>query len=263
MPPVAYSAAEQPLQPAEESTALAGDGRRRCWRRVARRRLGSRRRSGDGRRLARRRGRFRRLGNAIHPRTGPGCLLHLFVVTTQNGICRRRSGDLLHLLVMPAQNGICRYCAHSRLLVESAPTIVTKMSLLSPETLDGPGPFRSREIHPRESASGRKWGRMSLGAASINCTSALGIDFGMVLLMCVDTSKCEIGMRTDRLISVRSRDWRDWCDSREHFRHAGTRRIDRRAFHVMAVARLPARMLHEIPAMNCPPKWINLSTSAQ
>ena len=132
MPPVADSAAEQPLEPAQESTALAGGGRR-C-----------RRRSGGGWRLARRRGRFRRPGSAIRPRTGPGCLLHLFVVATQDGICRHRSGDLLHLLVMPAQNGICRYCAHSRLLVESAPAIVTKISLLSPET-----PERSDGHHSR------------------------------------------------------------------------------------------------------------------
>ena len=144
MPPVADSAAEQPLEPAQESTALAGGGRRRCRRRAARRRLGSRRRSGGGWRLARRRGRFRRPGSTIRPRTGPGCLLHLFVVTTQDGICRHRSGDLLHLLVMPAQNGICRYCAHSRLLVESTPTIVTKISLLSPET-----PERSDGHHSR------------------------------------------------------------------------------------------------------------------
>ena len=78
------SAAEQLLEPAEESTALAGRGGLRC--RTACRRLGSRCWPGGGWRLTGRRSGLRCRRSADRPHVHPACLLHLLVVATQDGI---------------------------------------------------------------------------------------------------------------------------------------------------------------------------------
>ena len=127
------SAAEQPLEPAQEPTSLAGSGR--CRRRSAGRGLRSRNRLRlAGRwRLWRRRSGFCRLGSASGSSTRPRCLLHLLMVATQDGIRRHTAGCLLHLLVVPAQNGICRYLAHNRLLDGKRTEHCNEKSRLSPE----------------------------------------------------------------------------------------------------------------------------------
>ena len=115
VPKAGSSAAEQPLEPAEESAALARWCRLRCGRGTAGRWLRCRLRAARGWRPGRRRRGLLRHGRATRPDARPSCLLHLLVVTTQDGIRRHQASCLLHLLVMSEQNGICR-CGHNRLL---------------------------------------------------------------------------------------------------------------------------------------------------
>ena len=113
-------AAEQPLEPTEEPPARrVGSRLRRCRRRHG---------TAGSLRLPARSSRLRRPGGGSRRHARACRSLHLLVVAAQDGVRRRRSGRLLHLLVMPVQNGIRRYRAHDRLLVESAPAIVTKKS---------------------------------------------------------------------------------------------------------------------------------------
>lgn len=107
------SAAEQSLEPAEE-TAAALTGRSRCG--PAGCRLGSRCRTGADRRFGSGSGGGRRRGSSGGRHARSGCCLHLLVVAAQDGIRRHQAGCLLHLLVVAAQNRICRCCAHNRLL---------------------------------------------------------------------------------------------------------------------------------------------------
>ena len=111
------SAAEQPLEPAEETAAaLTGSGRRWCRCRAGGCGLGSRCRAAADRRFGSSRGGGRRRGSSGCRHARSGCCLHLLVVATQDGIRRHQAGCLLHLLVVAAQNRICRCCAHNRLL---------------------------------------------------------------------------------------------------------------------------------------------------
>ena len=115
--PESHSAAEQPLEPAEEaSAALFGGGWPRCRCRPAGGGLGSCCRTAVGWRFGSGDSRSRRLASSACRYARSGCLLHLLIVAAQDGIRRHQAGCLLHLLVVSAQNRICRCCAHNRLL---------------------------------------------------------------------------------------------------------------------------------------------------
>ena len=87
----------------------------------------------------------------------------------------------------PVRRVRIRYCGHLRPRSTQHPRwIVARYELadhLRKSSLcrGFPGPFRSRKTGPREATLIRKWGRTSLGCASISDTSTLGTDFGKAL----------------------------------------------------------------------------------